>query len=100
MGAAEHVAAAATASDFYWLWGSGEDMLVDNNSSNSSDNSSSNHVNMSEIRMKMAHQNHACKPSFLHGGLVWLPDSQENPFGRDPTIVLQNCQQKEEGPIP
>ena len=27
-------------------------------------------------------------------------DSQENPFGRDPTIVLQSCQQQEEGPIP
>ena len=55
---------------------------------------------MSEIRMKMAHQNHAGKPSFLHGGLVWLPTRRRIPSVEDPTIVLQNCQQEEEGPIP
>ena len=29
----------------------------------------------------MAHQNHACKHFFLHGGLVWLPTPRRIPSG-------------------
>ena len=50
------------------------------------------------------HENGTPKPCMQALLFAWwigvAADSQENPFGRDPTIVLQNCHQKEEGPIP